>query len=174
MGAVANGDSDAFAELYQRHQQWIKAFLWRQGAPRDAIDELTQESFMVAWKRAAWFDGQRAQFRTWLTVIARNRCIDQQRRIRPVIAQTDSWISPSSTECPHTSAVSRQSRAAIRRALPALSEVQRVVIEGAYFDAKPLRIIAEEQGVPLGTIKSRIRLALGALRLMMSPQYAAA
>ncbi len=169
MQAVAEaGDRAAFAALYEHFAPRLKAWLMRLGTPEDAAEELAQESLITAWRRAASFDPAQASVATWLFTIARNKRIDRLRRERrPEIDLSDPALVPDPEPAPDTVIDAAQAEAQLRTALQDLPEEQLHLLRLAFFSDLSHRDIAERENLPLGTVKSRIRLALARLRLRM-------
>jgi RNA polymerase sigma-70 factor (ECF subfamily) len=165
--AVAAGqDRAAFAELFRHYAPKVKAFLMKGGADADTAQEVAQEAMIMVWRKAASFDRARASAATWIYTIARNKRIDMLRRAgRPAIEVKD-WLAVFAPEedPPEKSVLAGQSYTRIKELLQALSAEQLVVIQKAFFEDKTHTVIAEELKLPLGTVKSRIRLALARLR----------
>jgi RNA polymerase sigma-70 factor (ECF subfamily) len=163
--AVAREDRAAFAELFGRYAVRVKAFALRAGASVHDADELAQEVMVSVWRRASTFDPARAAASTWIYAIARNRRIDMFRRVnRPPPDPEDPLFQPD-PEPDGAAALSQIEREAmVREGLATLSPEQRVVLDLAFYEGLSHSDIAERLGVPLGTVKSRIRLAFRHLR----------
>ncbi|NVO56218.1 sigma-70 family RNA polymerase sigma factor [Rhodobacteraceae bacterium B1Z28] len=160
-------DQTAFAELFQHFAPRIKAFLMKSGSDATMAEECAQEVMATLWHKAHLFDPTRAAVATWVFTIARNKRIDvlrKQRRPEP----EDLWWGPEAEPEQDNVIVLQQETAQLRTALSALPEAQRELIEKAYFGDLSHREIASQTGLPLGTIKSRIRLALDRLRHAMN------
>ena len=161
-------DRAAFARLFAAFAPRIKAYLLRQGADRATADELVQEVMMLVWRRAETFDPAQANAATWVFTIARNKRIDALRRERrPEIDAQDPALVPEPAESADHRIEVAQSGARLRKALADLPPEQAELLRQAYYEGKPHNRIAEESGIPLGTVKSRIRLALGRLRIWL-------
>jgi RNA polymerase sigma-70 factor (ECF subfamily) len=166
------GDSDALRTLYERYGAIVFGMTFRLLGDRQAAEECTQDVFVSAWRSAHGYRPERAQVSTWLLAIARNRAIDAARRraARPVAPHEDVW---STDEAPD---VSEQITAAdeaerVAAAMAELPDAQREVLSLAYFDGLSHSEVAERLGLPVGTVKGRIRLALDRLRAL-APKYA--
>lgn len=157
---VAQRRADAFEELYNRYSAAIVSIARRFTADRVAADEATQAAFLALWDRAGELEPN-SRLRSWLAAVARNRAIDKQRRKRfdtvPLFAHHD---VVSEQHGPEEHAIMNERKRDIRKALDALPRDQRTVIELAYFGGLSQSEIAELLGEPLGTVKSRIRLAM--------------
>lgn len=159
-------DRDAFAALFRHFAPRVKGFLMKSGAGAGLAEECAQDVMAVLWQKAHLFDPARASVATWMFTIARNRRIDAFRKARrPEPEELDWGPAPE----PDQAAVmeARQEADRLDRALAGLPEMQRVMIERAFYGELSHSEIAAVTGLPLGTIKSRIRLALDKLRLEM-------
>ncbi|NOC46846.1 MULTISPECIES: sigma-70 family RNA polymerase sigma factor [unclassified Ruegeria] len=160
-------DQAAFAELFQHFAPRIKAFLMKSGSDATMAEECAQEVMATLWHKAHLFDPARATVATWVFTIARNKRIDvlrKQRRPEP----EELWWGPEAEPEQDDVIALQQETAQLRTALTALPDAQRELIEKAYFGDLSHREIASQTGLPLGTIKSRIRLALDRLRHAMN------
>jgi RNA polymerase sigma-70 factor (ECF subfamily) len=136
------------------------------GADAESAQEIAQEALIMVWRKAASFDRTRASAATWLYTIARNKRIDLLRRGGKPAIETDDWLTvyAAEEEDADQSVLAGQTYKRMKELMEALSPDQRVVLEKAFFEDKTHTAIAGELGLPLGTVKSRIRLALGKLR----------
>lgn len=163
---AARQDRAAFADLFRYFAPRVKAFVMRGGADAEAAQEVAQEALIMVWRKAASFDRTRASAATWIYTIARNKRIDLLRRSgRPAIEAED-WLTiyaPEESDA-DKSAVAGQTYMRMKELVDGLSADQLLVIRKAFFEDKTHAAIAEELALPLGTVKSRIRLALGKLR----------
>ena len=159
-------DEHAFAELFRHFAPRIKAFLMRSGASDSMAEECTQEVMATLWHKAHMFDPERASVATWIFTIARNRKIDALRKHRHPEPEDLPWGPDQEPDQFEVLALQQESEK-LGSALARLPEKQRVLIERAYFGDLSHGEIAAETGLPLGTIKSRIRLALDRLRHAM-------
>lgn len=155
--------SEAFARLFRHFAPRIKAFLMRSGADEGLAEECAQEVMATLWRKAHQFDPTRASAATWIFTIARNRRIDAIRKQRRPEPEELTW-GPDHEPDQADSLVLQQETDKLGEAIAALPEKQRALIEKAYFGDLSHSEIAEQTGLPLGTIKSRIRLALERLR----------
>ncbi len=158
-------DRVAFASLFRHFAPRVKAFIMRGGTDAEAAQEVAQEALIMVWRKAASFDRTRASAATWIYTIARNKRIDLLRRAaRPI--DTEDWLvvyAPEGEDA-DKSVLAGQTYTRVKELLGGLSEDQLTVIRKAFFEDKTHTVIAEELKLPLGTVKSRIRLALGRLR----------
>ncbi len=161
-----NKDVSAFEEIFNHFAPRVKAFLMKSGADPQMAEECTQEVLATVWRKAHLFDPSRAGASTWIFTIARNKKIDAIRKQnRPEPEQ----LYPEQDYEPDQEAVVelQQETERLVTALGELPEKQRVLVEKAYLGELSHSEIAEITGLPLGTIKSRIRLALEKLRHAM-------
>jgi len=165
-------DRTAFATLFRYYAPRVKAFLMRGGSDSETAQEVAQEALIMVWRKAASFDRTRAAAATWIYTIARNKRIDHLRRTgRPPI-ETEDWLTifAPEEEDADKSVLAGQTYTRVKELLNGLSADQLVVIQKAFFEDKTHTAIAEELKLPLGTVKSRIRLALGRLRAALEEE----
>lgn len=160
-------DRNAFAALFAHFAPRTKAFLIKSGAPPAVAEDIAQDVMATVWRKAHLFDPARASVATWIFTIARNRQIDIIRKTRRPEPEDLPW-GPEADPDPVDILAVQQDSARLSEALATLPEAQRHLIERAYFGDLSHTEIASETGLPLGTIKSRIRLALDRLRHAMS------
>jgi RNA polymerase sigma factor (sigma-70 family) len=160
-------DTDAFTALFEHFGPRVKAFLMKSGADHALAEECAQDVMVTVWKKAAQFDPSRASVATWIYTIARNRRIDMLRRDRRPEPEDLNWGPEEEPDQFEVLGLQQESDQ-LAAAIASLPEKQRVMIERAYFGDLSHSEIAEETGLPLGTIKSRIRLALERLRHSLS------
>jgi RNA polymerase sigma-70 factor (ECF subfamily) len=156
-------DSNAFAELFAHFGPRVKAYLMKSGADAASAEECAQDVMVTVWRKAAQFDPCRASAATWIFTIARNRRIDMLRRDKRPEPEDLPW-GPEAEPDQEDVLTLQQETAQLAEALSALPDAQRSMIERAYFHDLSHSEIADATGLPLGTIKSRIRLALERLR----------
>jgi RNA polymerase sigma-70 factor (ECF subfamily) len=170
--AVAErGDRVAFARIFAFYGPRVKAYLRRLGAEDAVAEDLTQDVMLAIWRRAQQFDRGRAALSTWVYTIARNKRIDALRRERrPDFDPEDPALVGDSELAPRGDhfAEAEQARRAVMEAVEKLPAAQAQLLRIFYFEEKPHSVIAEELGLPLGTVKSRLRLALSKLRLLLN------
>ena len=172
MRAVAEAaDRPAFAALFRHFAPRIKGFLARGGADEALAEELAQETMVALWRRAASFDPARAQLSTWLYTIARNLRIDHHRRNAGTADLPDDWDPEQQPADAHLTPdellLAAQRERGVQQALAALPPDQARVLRLSFFDEHPHARIAQDLGIPLGTVKSRIRLAVTQLRRIL-------
>ena len=166
---IALEDRDAFAELYDRYGATGYRLAYRITRNQQLAEAVVQETFLTVWRQADRFDARRARPATWLLTIAHHKAVDvvrseQRRRTEPddqVVERADDSVD-----------VAREAwlgvqRAWVRRALAALPETQREIIELAYFEGHSQTQVARLLGQPLGTVKSRTHGALARLRVLL-------
>lgn len=158
-------DREAFARLFDHFAPRLTAYLLRQGAEAAVAEEIVQDAMVTLWRKAALFDPAKSSLTTWLYRIARNRRIDLIRRDRdtPVEPENPVFDVADTTDLEGELDAS-QREAAVREAMKSLPEEQRSLVVLAFFDGLSHSDIAERTGLPLGTVKSRIRLAFTRLR----------
>ncbi len=158
-------DRGAFANLFRHYAPRVKAYLMRVGCDGGVAEELAQEVMVTVWRRAETFDPRQAGPSTWIFTVARNKRIDRLRRERrPEVDPDDPALVGEPAE-PADRGIERQQEAVrLSRAIDALPEEQRDLVKLAYYEDKPHSVIAALRDLPLGTVKSRIRLALNRLR----------
>jgi RNA polymerase sigma-70 factor (ECF subfamily) len=158
---LSRGDRGALKELFDRHAGQVFALAQRILKDRSEAEDVVQETFIEVWRRAQQYDASRGQLSTWMFVIARSRAIDRVRRRRPsesTAAEQADWIADPFQEV--------QSKQAARQVMSALAELpgeQRDVIDLAFFEGLTQQEIAGRTGIPLGTVKTRMRLAMDKL-----------
>jgi RNA polymerase sigma-70 factor (ECF subfamily) len=161
---AARADRQAFAALFQNFAPRIRAYLVRSGCEAALADELVQEAMLAVWRKAGQFDPGRAGAAAWIFAIARNLRVDALRRRRDPGLAADLVDPPSDEPGPDERLAGAQAAAQLRRALADLPAEQIEVIRAAYYADRPHSEIAAQLGLPLGTVKSRLRLALQRLR----------
>ncbi|HTP77244.1 MAG TPA: sigma-70 family RNA polymerase sigma factor [Rhizomicrobium sp.] len=158
-------DRAAFRELFDHFAPRVKGYLLRLGAGGAVAEELAQEAMLTLWRKAGLFDPGKASASTWIFTIARNLRIDAIRRERrPEIDANDPTLLPEGERHADETMDWAQAEDRLRRALAELPREQSQIIELSFLADKPHSAIAAELGLPLGTVKSRIRLAMARLR----------
>lgn len=165
--AVANrSDRSAFARLFEYFSPRLIAFFARAGLPREAAEEVTQETMIAVWTKASLYDPANAGVATWVYTIARNARIDrlrrEGRRTRVETGAADEEVQLDVSGEDYLLAGERDER--VRLAVETLPRDQAAVVRMSFFADKPHSEIARELGVPLGTVKSRLRLAMAKIR----------
>ena len=158
-------DRVAFAGLFAHFAPRLKAYLMRGGCEASAAEEVVQEVMVTLWRRAETFDPSQASASTWVFTIARNKRIDMVRRERrPEIDPDDPALRPEAEPAADHAVETAQDSKRLQAAMTVLPAEQQEILRLAYFEDLPHSAIAERCDMPLGTVKSRIRLALTRLR----------
>jgi RNA polymerase sigma-70 factor (ECF subfamily) len=157
-------DRESFRLLFLHFAPRVKSYLLHLGMAGQLADELAQETLLMVWRKADRFDPARAGAATWIFTIARNLRIDQLRRGKlPGDYYQEEEFSPSAGE----DYLAAERDGQVSQALKALPADQAEVIRLSFFEEKPHPVIAAELGIPLGTVKSRLRLAMSRLRMAL-------
>ncbi|QEH33403.1 ECF RNA polymerase sigma factor RpoE [Aquisphaera giovannonii] len=178
MARIAGGCRESVAELHRRHASLIEAIV-RRSLGREAAEEIVQDVFVAAWRKAASFDPARGTFRTWILRIAHHRVLNELRRRgrRPRIARDadESHLgnAPEHRPGPEEAAWHAHRTAFVRDAVAALPPTQRQALALAFAGELTHEEVARSLGLPLGTAKSRIRSGMQALRVRLAPLVAA-
>ena len=159
-------DQEAFSALFRNFAPKVKAFLLKSGADESLAEEVMQDVMGTVWRKAEQYDPARASVATWIFTIARNRKIDLLRKYARPQPEDLPW-GPEDKPDQEDVLGLQQDSARLVEALNSLPAKQRELIERAYYGDLSHSEIAAETGLPLGTIKSRIRLALDRLRHKM-------
>jgi len=169
--AVAQAaDRQAFAALFKHFAPRVKAYLMASGTPEALAEDLTQEAMVTVWRKAAGFDPARAGLSTWIFAIARNLRTDHFRRqgnrsVDDTDHDSDEMADPMAPLDEQLLAAQRET--GVRRAMAQLSVEQAQILRLSFFEEWPHARIARDLGIPLGTVKSRVRLAVHHLRRML-------
>lgn len=165
-------DRAAFKALFGRFAGRIKAYLMKGGSRADQAEEVAQDVMVTIWRKAASYDPDKASAATWIFTIARNRRIDVIRRERrPEPDPEDPMYKPDAPEGPYRALAREDRDRLVREALGSLSEEQREIVRLSFFAGLSHGEIAEQLGVPLGTVKSRTRLAFNKLRGVLGTEF---
>ncbi|TQI74037.1 RNA polymerase sigma-70 factor (ECF subfamily) [Bosea sp. AK1] len=166
IAAIArSGDRAAFAALFDHFAPRVKGLLMRGGAPAELAEEVAQETLLTVWRKAALFDPAKASASTWIATIARNLRIDIARReIRSRLSQVYEILDEEAPEQPDAMLSGAERDARVRAAMTQLSPDQYRVVELAFIEGFSHQDVADRLAIPLGTVKSRLRLALSHLR----------
>lgn len=159
---LKSGDQGAMADLYDRYSSIVYAVALRVLGDTGAAEDVLQEVFLQLWRNPGAFDAARGSLASWLAVITRNRAIDSLRKRRPETDIEDVVLSVA----PDLAGEAERTRAAekVRGVLSAMAAGQRAALEMAYWEGMSHSEIAAKTGEPLGTVKTRIRAGLMALR----------
>lgn len=159
---IANNHSrESFAALFNYYAPRVKSFLIKGGMSDDAADELAQETMLAVWQKAGQYNPSKSAPSTWIYTILRNKRIDALRRSKGYFSDIDDHyaISDESQDI-QDEYEDAQREEMISEVIERLNEEQRDLVQKAFFEGKTHTEIAEETNIPLGTVKSRIRLAL--------------
>ncbi len=162
--AVAAGDQSALRGLYERYGRMIHSIAFRITGDAQAAEECTQDVFMALWRNAGSFDPARSRASTWLCAIGRNKALDAaragSRRPSPHDEVPEVGAAPDTADL----VTDADSAVQVAEAMAKLPPTQFDVLQLAYFDGLSQSEIATRLGVPLGTVKSRMRLAMDRMR----------
>ena len=168
IGLIMHARAEALSALYDRYGRLVFGLAFNSVGDRATAEEITQDVFLRVWQRAGQYRSDRGQVSTWLTGITRHRAIDQLRHDRTRPAAPGAWakVPPEAGQAagPEQSVALALEREQVHRALAALPEDQKQVLALAYFQGLSQSQIAAALDLPLGTVKTRIRLAMQKLR----------
>ncbi len=167
---LADGELDALEDLYDRYKTMAYSIAYRITNDTTLAEDVVQDAFLGVWRNAARYVEGRGSVKTWLLSIVHHRAIDAVRRRRPTSELPEREdIPPAQFRLPDVwgEVSSRLDADTVRSALAVLSDVQREAIELAYFSGLTQLEVAERTATPLGTVKSRIRLGLLAMRRVL-------
>jgi RNA polymerase sigma-70 factor (ECF subfamily) len=170
LGRIAEGELGALDDLYERYKTMAYSIAYRITNDATLAEDVVQDAFLGAWRNAARYVEGRGSVKTWLLSIVHHRAIDAVRRRRPTSALPErEAVPPAELRLPDVWAEvsSRLDAGAVRDAMAILSDVQREAIELAYFGGLTQFEVAERTATPLGTVKSRMRLGLLAMRRVL-------
>ncbi len=164
-------DRTAYAELFGYYAPRVKSYLLRLGADNGQAEEIAQDVMVTVWRKAALFDRRQASVSTWIFRVARNRRIDVFRRNkRPDLDPEETMILPAGVEAPDARVEAMETETRVREAMKDLPEEQLALLRLAFYEGLSHREIADRLDVPLGTVKSRIRLAFGKMKAKLSDE----
>ena len=172
MRRIADGDNDALERLYDATSTLVYSLALRIVGNTAAAEEVTLDVYTQVWRRAEQYDTGRGSPLSWLIMITRSRAID---RVRASASSSQRLVTleaveePTTATTPEESSVMHERRRLVRAAFRDLPQEQRQVLELAYFSGLSHRAIADQLGVPLGTVKTRIRLGMVKLRESLRP-----
>ena len=165
LAIARHGDRAAFARLFEYFAPRVKAYLMRLGADDGAAEDLMQDVMLTVWRRAPTYDPALAGVSTWVFTIARNRRIDVLRRgRRPPLDMLEREIQPEAPIAADSAVAAQEWEKKIAAAIATLPPEQSQMLRLAYFEDRSHSDIAAALNLPLGTVKSRLRLAIGRLR----------
>jgi RNA polymerase sigma-70 factor, ECF subfamily len=166
------GDPTAFRELYEAYGPRVKAYMMRRGADAGTAEDLAQETLLTVWRKAALYAGERGSMTTWVFAIARNLRIDRLRREVPWQELPEGRLAEASDEpLPDEAVAEKERQERVQMALAALPQEQKEPVALAYLEGLSHSEIAQRLGLPLGTVKSRMRVAYQKVRqTLQSPE----
>ncbi len=170
VGRMSTGDELALAALYDRWHSLVNAVVVKILHQRDDVEDVVEEAFWQAWRQAGRFDPARGSVQTWLLTIARSRALDRVRAVKRLREESlegeDGEVAAQVVAVgdPGLDAEASERRVIVLSALAELPAEQREALELGYFSGLSQTEIAERTGQPLGTIKTRMRLAMQKLR----------
>ncbi|WP_226342485.1 RNA polymerase sigma factor [Deinococcus sp. AJ005] len=160
MQAMAGGQEDALRELHERYARLLYALGYRMLRQTDDVESCVQDAFMNAWKHAARFDPARASVKTWLVSIAHHRFLQELRDRPDTSLEIEDWDAP-------TAAADPTDRLMAEQAVQGLEPEHRKLVELAYYRGYTHSELAVLLGLPVGTVKSRLRSALGRMKTLL-------
>ena len=165
-------DKLAFRDLYDRYAGRIKGVMIKGGAPKEEADEAAQEAMLAIWRKAETFDPARAPASAWIFAIARNRRIDMIRRqSRPAADPNDPLYAPDPPTPAEAEVAAAHRDARVREAVLNLNAEQRATMHLAFFEGLSHSEVAKRMGSPVGTVKSRLRLAAQRLKGALGDRF---
>lgn len=169
---AAERDRGAFASLFQFFAPRVASFMQRGGMSAAEAEDLAQEAMVTVWRKAALYDPAQAGVSTWVFTVARNLRIDRARRDARHLAGVAAlgYETPEPEASGEDEALANERDQRIRHAIAALSPAQATVLRLSFFSEKPHAQIARELNIPLGTVKSRVRLAMAKIRALLEQE----
>jgi len=165
---AARADRAAFAALFAFYAPRIKSMLMRAGASADTGEDIAQETLLTIWRKAAYFDPHRASASAWVFTIARNIRIDRLRHDkRAKLSMLYEMIEAEEPELPDATLDAAERAERVRAAIGQIPEEQVRVLQLSFFEGRAHGDIAQQLDLPLGTVKSRLRLAMNRLRHLL-------
>ena len=165
---AASKDREAFASLFDHFAPRVKSFMMRKGASSEQAEDLVQETMISVWSKAQLYVQDRGSVSTWIFTIARNLRIDRLRRERTSqYTDIDDYDAPSNDVAQDDALARFQEDGAVAKALLQIPEEQRQLLILSYVEDMPQSEIAQRLNIPLGTVKSRMRLAYRRMKNML-------
>jgi RNA polymerase sigma-70 factor (ECF subfamily) len=161
---AARQDRESFATLFSYYAPRVKAYLMRLATDAALAEELAQEAMLIVWRRAGAFDPQKASASTWIFTIARNLRIDAARRAKYPAALGEDPFPSSPPPLAADAMIADERALRLKQSLACLPSEQMEIVRLSFFEDKAHSEIARELAIPLGTVKSRLRLAMAYLR----------
>ena len=160
-----SGDKDAFASLFNHFAPRLKSMMLQKGTDPNTAEELAQEAMLTVWRKSGLFDPSKASASTWIYTIARNLRIDRFRKeSRPELDPNDPALIPEQEIAADEKISLRQRTENVRNSMATLPDNQREVVYLSFVEGLTHQEIADKAGIPLGTVKSRLRLSFEKLR----------
>jgi RNA polymerase sigma-70 factor (ECF subfamily) len=164
-------DRAAYSELFAYYAPRVKSYLMRLGADSAQAEEIAQDVMVTVWRKAALFDRNQASVSTWIFRVARNRRIDVFRRAkRPDLDPEETMLLPAGVEAPDARIESMETEVRVRAAMKDLPEEQVNLLRLAFYEGLSHSEIAGKLDLPLGTVKSRIRLAFAKMKARLGDE----
>ena len=169
MDRVKQKDTQAFALVFQHFTPRLKQFTYRHMGNEQVCMEVVQETLTIVWQKSILFDGSKSSLSTWIYTIARNLCFDMLRKQKGRDAHLSSDDIWPNDYCPpdlveHYSPEQEMLKEQVVKYLDTLPDAQRTVVKAVYLEEMPHQQVAEMLNIPLGTVKSRLRLAIEKLK----------
>jgi RNA polymerase sigma-70 factor (ECF subfamily) len=167
---ISGGESCALSDLYERYRSRALAIAYRVTSSHAMAEEIVQEAFLSIWRHARTYNPLLGAVRPWIFAIVQNAAIDSLRQSRDRARQMpleEAWMSPSRSDV-FLDAYANVQRAQIQECLLRLPSEQRTAIERVYYSGESFVEISRETGIPIGTVKSRVRLGVTKLRRMLA------
>lgn len=166
---IQQADKHALEQLYDRYEKLLFSFAFRMTSRRDLAEDIVQDVFIKVWTKKDFYDPSKGKFSSWLLTVTRNASIDMMRKKHE---QTEAFLENDALheeiERIEDRLEQKEANAELREAMALLAVEQREIIDLFYFKGLSQRAISEEQRIPLGTVKGRIRLALKHLKSSLS------
>ena len=165
-------DKEAFIHLFNYFAPRLKSYLMKSGLSAENAEEIAQEAMLVVWHKAVTFNPEKAAASTWIFTIARNKKVDALRKInRAQYDPLDPLLDIKNDQKEHIEEITQKQNAALLQdVIKTLPDEQSEIIRKAFYEDKTHQVIADEMKLPLGTVKSRIRLGMERLRHALSGQ----
>jgi RNA polymerase sigma factor (sigma-70 family) len=170
LAAMGAGDADAAAVFVRRFQSRVYGLALTMLRDPDVAEDVAQDTFVRAWRHATTYDARRGRVPTWLLTIARNAALDRARS-RPVTPVDPDVVTAELDRAAPNDGLDVADRDYLRSAIAELPDDQRRALVLAMYAGRTAREIAELEGVPLGTVKTRIRAAMGKLRTALGVEH---
>ncbi len=163
-----NRDRAAFGDLFDNYAPRIKSFMLRKGANPEQAEDLVQETMIAVWTKAGLYQEERGSVTTWIFTIARNLRIDRIRREHTVhLTELGDYDEPDDGPISDELLISAEAQSLVAKALKDIPDEQKSILILSYVDDVPQSEIAERLKLPLGTVKSRMRLAYRRMRKLL-------